>query len=39
MTRWHHQLNGDDLSELQETAKDKEAWYAAVYGVEKSSHD
>ena len=28
-----------NLRELQETAKDKEAWYAAVYGVEKSSHD
>ena len=28
-----------NLSELQETEKDREAWHAAVYGVEKSSHD
>ena len=28
-----------NLSELQETAKVREAWCAAVYGVEKNSHD
>ena len=26
-----------NLSELQETVKDREAWHAAVHGVEKSS--
>ena len=28
---------GISLSELQETVKDREAWHAAVHGVEKSS--
>ena len=28
-----------NLSKLQETVKDKGAWYAAVHGVTKSRHD
>ena len=28
-----------NLSKLQETVKDKGAWYAAVHGVTKNGHD
>ena len=33
MVRLHHQLNGHELSKLQETVKDRGAWHAAVHGV------
>ena len=36
MVGWHHQLNGHELSKLQETVKDREAWCAAVHGVSKN---
>ena len=36
MVGWHHRLNNMSLSKLQELVKDKEALYAAVYGVTKS---
>ena len=37
MVGWHHQLNADmSLSKLQEIAKDKGAWWAAVHRVTKS---
>ena len=36
MVGWHHQLNGLDLSELQELVMDREAWRTAVQGVTKS---
>ena len=36
MVGWHHQLNGESLTRLQEMVKDREAWRAAVHGVTKS---
>ena len=36
MIGWHHQLNGHDLSKLQELVMDTEACHAAVHGVAKS---
>ena len=36
VVREHDQLNGHELSNLQETVKDREAWRAAVPGVSKS---
>ena len=36
MVGWHHWLNGHELSKLQETVKDREAWHAIVHGVAKS---
>ena len=31
--RWQHLLNGQELEQIQEIVKDKEAWPAAVYGI------
>ena len=36
MVGWHHWLSGHDLSELQETVKDREAWRTAVCWVAES---
>ena len=33
MVGWHHQLNGRELSTLQEMVRDREAWRAAVHRV------
>ena len=33
MVGWHHQLNGHEFEQLQETVKEREAWRAAVHGV------
>ena len=36
MVRWHHGLNGYELSKLQEIVKDTGTWRAAVYEVARS---
>ena len=36
MVGCHHQLNGHGLSKLWESVIDREAWHAAVHGIEKS---
>ena len=34
MVRWHHWLNGHNLGKLQEMVMDREAWCAAVNGLQ-----
>ena len=36
MVRWHHRLDGHELSKLREFLMDREAWCAAVHGAAKS---
>ena len=36
MVGWHHQLNGHELTKLQELEMDREAWRPTVHGVTKS---
>ena len=33
---WHHQLNGREVSVLQELVMDRKAWRAAIHEVAKS---
>ena len=35
MVAWHHWLNAHEFEQLQEILKDREAWRAAVHGVEE----
>ena len=36
MVGWHHQFNVISLSKLQERVKNREAWCAALHGIEGS---
>ena len=36
MVGWHHLFNGHESEQALEMVKDREAWRAAVHGVEKS---
>ena len=38
MAGWHHRLNGHEF-ELQEMVMDREAWLAAIHGVERVGHN
>ena len=36
MAGWHHQLEAHEFGELWELVMDREAWRAAIHGIEKS---
>ena len=36
MVGWHHRLDGHEFEQGLELVMDREAWHAAVHGVEKS---
>ena len=36
MVGWHQQWNGQNLDKLWEMMRYREAWHAAIHGVEKS---
>ena len=39
MFGWHHQLNGHEFEEAPELMMDREAWRAAVHGVQRVRHN
>ena len=36
MAGWHHRLDRQELSQLQEFVMDREAWRAAIHGIARS---
>ena len=39
MVRKHHQLNGHEFEETLGVVEDREAWHAAVHGLQTVGHD
>ena len=39
MVGWHHRLDGHEFEQALGVVMDKEAWRAAVHGVQKVGHD
>ena len=39
MAGWHDQLDGHELSKLQEFVMDREAWHAAIHGLQRVGHN
>ena len=37
MIEWHHQFTGHELG--QTLVRDREAWHAAVHGLQRVGHD
>ena len=38
MVREHHGLNGHESEQTPETVKEREAWHAAVEGLQRDEH-
>ena len=38
MVGWHHRLDGHEFEQVQELLMDREAWRAAVHGIEFIVH-
>ena len=39
MVGWHHQLDGHEFEQVPVLVMDREAWRAAVHGLQSVEHD
>ena len=39
MAGWHHWLDGHEFNELREMVMDREAWHAAIMGLQRVGHN